>query len=93
MPKTYSVSIAERKYYLEIASEDEEVMRRAAKRLNEKIDELSRKYDCTSYDHLAMAALLVSIDNEESKLRQTYSAERQEIDQIAASVRRALEEI
>lgn len=90
MFKNFSVAIADRRYYVELMPKDEELMRRAAKLLNEKIDKLSRQYDCSAYDHLAMAALLSSIENEETKLQQRYSGEQQEIDQIAASVRKAL---
>lgn len=92
MLKAFSVIIAERKYHLEIRANDEEVMRRAAKQLNAKIDEMSRKYDCSAYDHLAMAALLSAIESEEIKLQQRYSTEQQEIDKISDQVRRALED-
>lgn len=90
MLKKFSIAIADRRYYLELKPNDEEVMRRAAKRLNEKINKLSRQYDCPAYDHLAMAALLISIENEETKLQQRYSSEQLELDEIAESVRRAL---
>lgn len=90
--KSLSVKIAGRRYHVQINPQDEELMRRAAKKLNDKIDEMSKKYDCTSYDHLALAALLTSIENEETKERNKYSTERQELADLAESVKRALAE-
>lgn len=90
MLKNFSIAIADRRYYLELNPNDEEVMRRAAKLLNEKIDKLSRQYDCPAYDHLAMAALMISIENEETKLQQQYSSEQLDIDEIATLVKKAL---
>lgn len=92
MFKTFSVVIGGRRYHLNIRANDEEVMRRAAKQLNEKVDQLSRKFDCSAYDHLAMAALLSAIEAEEAKLQKRYSTEQQEIDKISDQVRKALEE-
>ncbi|MFI3298789.1 MAG: cell division protein ZapA [Rikenellaceae bacterium] len=90
--RTFSVQLAERKYYLEIDESDEEVMRRAAKRLNHFVAELTAKYDCTAFDHLAMASLMVAIEAEEAKMQFKYSEKEKELDELAAEVRRALED-
>lgn len=90
--KSLSVKIAGRKYFVDIKAEDEELMRRAAKKLNDRFDFLSKKYDCSSFDHMAMAALLCSIENEETKEKQKYSPERQELEELAESVKKALQE-
>ncbi|MFI3288492.1 MAG: cell division protein ZapA [Rikenellaceae bacterium] len=93
MKKTFSVTIAGRRYWLEIDQSDEEVMRRGAKALNEKIRELQQlRFDCTSFDYLAMAAISKSIECEELKLRQKYASGSEELDELAAKVSRALED-
>ncbi len=93
MKKTFSVAIAAKRYYLEIDKDDEELMRRAAKKLNEKIAELTTKrYECEQRDYLAMAALLIAIENEENILIHKYSSEQKELEELAASVQRALED-
>lgn len=55
---TISVIIAERKYSLTIQKEDEEVIRKAAKMINEKLKEYGGSYAFRDkQDLLAMAAL------------------------------------
>ncbi len=94
MKKTFSVDIAAKKYYLAIDHSDEEVMRRAAKRLNTLISELQKnKFDCEQRDIIAMAALLISIENEENILIHKYSSEQQELQELASSVKRALDDL
>ncbi len=93
MKKKFSVMVAGHRYWLEIDQGEEEVMRRGAKALNEKISELvSKKYECSSYDLLAMAAICKSIECEELRLRLKYSKDQEELDELAATVARALEE-
>lgn len=87
---TVSVKIAGRKYFATIDSQDEELLRRAVKRLNDKYKELIATLDVSTFDHLALAALLISIDNEENKERQKYSTDRQELDELTQAVKRAL---
>jgi cell division protein ZapA len=52
------ISIADRYYPLKIAREDEEIVRAAAQRINQKIDQFNVKYSGQdSQDALAMATL------------------------------------
>lgn len=90
MKKTFSVLIAAHKYFIDIYPEDEELMRRAVKKINDQMEALGKTYDVTTFDRLALASLLISIENEENKEKQKYSTERQELDQLAESVKRAL---
>ncbi len=93
MKKRFSVSIAGRRYWLKIDQSDEEVMRKGAKALNQKINELSlKKFECNSYDLLAMAAISIAVECEEIKMRQKYSPDMQELNDLAATVRKALED-
>lgn len=84
------VLIADKPYSINIEREDEEVVRRAAKIVNEKIDASRRQYDATTFDHLAMAAFQISIDNEVNKEKYKYSIERLEIEELTKSVENEL---
>ncbi len=84
--KSYTVTIAERRYKVSLAPEDEAIMRRAAKTLNEKLKEIkSRRYDCSLLDNLAIASLLIAIEYEEYR-------EQSKLDDIYQKVRQALDE-
>ncbi len=65
-----SVRIAGRKYSMKgIDSKDEEVIRRAASMINERVALYqARKLVDDPIDYLAMAALQISIDNEKQKI-------------------------
>lgn len=68
---TIKVNVADRYYPLKISRNDEEKIRNAAKRINEKILQYKQRYsDKDNQDFLAMAALqyvVQVIDNEQKK--------------------------
>jgi len=68
---TIKVNVADRYYPLKISRNDEEKIRKAAKRINEKILQYKQRYtDKDNQDFLAMAALqyvVQVIDNEHKK--------------------------
>lgn len=82
--------IADKPYSITITPEEEEVVRRAAKMVNDKIAESRKKYDAPTIDHLAMASLMTSIENERNKEKYRYSVERIELDELARSVENEL---
>lgn len=84
------VIIADKPYSINIEREDEEVVRRAAKVINERIEVSRRQYDAPTLDHLAMAAFQVSIENEVNREKYKYSIERLELEELAASVEQEL---
>ena len=51
------ISIADRYYPLRIAREDEEMVRAAAQRINQRIEQFNVKYSAKTHDALAMASL------------------------------------
>ena len=56
--------IADRPYPLKIKPEEEEVVRRAAKKLNSKVKELQGQYAAKDkQDYLAMCALMNEVEN------------------------------
>ena len=56
--------IADRPYPLKIKPEEEEVVRMAAKKLNEKVKELQGQYAAKDkQDYLAMCALMNEVEN------------------------------
>ncbi len=63
------VEIAERPYSLNIKAEEEERIRRAAARIKSEIDKLKRTHEASLVEYLSMAALRISIENEENKER------------------------
>lgn len=93
MKKIFNVMVAGHRYSLEIEESDEAVMRAGAKALNEQMKELEKqKLKCTYFDYLAMAALMKSIECEELKLKQKYSSQTEELEDLADRVSRALED-
>ena len=55
--------VADRTYPLKIRPEDEEVVRRAAKKLNERVKELQQQYSAKDkQDYLAMCALMNEVE-------------------------------
>lgn len=61
------VEIAEKPYRITIPIEDEERVRRAASHIKEQIETLKRKHEATLTEYLAMAALQISIENQENR--------------------------
>ncbi|NNC94083.1 MAG: cell division protein ZapA [Chitinophagales bacterium] len=58
-----NVIIADRPYPLKVERKEEENIRIAAKKLNEKIKEFQLKYDAKDkQDYLAMSALMYTVD-------------------------------
>lgn len=64
-----NVEIAGKLYRLTISAEEEERVRRAAAQIKRQIDALKRAYDASLIEYLAMAAMRISIENEENKER------------------------
>ncbi|MEG3047141.1 MAG: cell division protein ZapA [Mucinivorans sp.] len=84
------VLIADKPYSINIEAADEEVVRRAAKVINEKIAASRLAYNTDTFDHLAMAAFDISIENEVNKEKFKYSIERIEIEELAKSLENEL---
>ncbi len=58
-----NVIIADRPYRLKIAPDEEEVIRRAAKKINDQIKDLQNTYDAKDkQDYMAMSLLLNTTD-------------------------------
>lgn len=84
------IIIADKPYSINIEARDEEVVRRAAKLINERIEHSRRSYDAPTIDHLAMAAFQISIENEQNKLKFQHSFARIELDELARTVEQEL---
>ena len=72
------VSIADRNYPLKVEREEEERIRKAARMINEKVQQYKLKYaDKDLQDFLAMAALqyVIKLTEEEEKLEKDYLPE------------------
>lgn len=80
------LEIAEKPFSLTIKRSEEEIVRRAAKRIKEEIGELRRKHDATLMEYLSMAALLIAIENEHGKERIKLSRELRDIEELAGDV-------
>ena len=68
-----NVIIADRPYPLKVKPEEEEAIRKAARRLNEKVKEFQNSYEAKDkQDYLAMCALqyVVELQNSESRLQE-----------------------
>lgn len=86
------VEIAERPYRLTIPAEEEEKVRRAAQRIKDEIAVLKKQYDASLDEYLAMAAMRISIENEEHKERLTLSPEALRLKALAGQLSRWIEE-
>lgn len=84
------IIIADKPYSVNIEARDEEVVRRAAKLINERIETSRRNYNAPTIDHLAMAAFQISIENEQNKLKFHHSLDRLELDELARTVEQEL---
>lgn len=80
------VIIADKPFSITITPPEEEIVRRAAKKINDDIALSRRKFDAPTFDHLAMVALLTSIENEKNKEKYHYSIDRLELEELARSV-------
>ena len=66
--------IADRPYPLKIKPDEEEGVRRAAKKLNEKVKELQSQYGAKDkQDYLAMCALMSEVENLNNKEKVTIT--------------------
>lgn len=83
---TIRVEIAERLYRLTIPPEDEERVRRAAKHIKTEIEGLKRTYEASLTEYLAMAAMRISIENEENKERLSMAPEALKLKALAAQL-------
>lgn len=83
---TIRVEIAERLYRLTIPPEEEERVRRAAKRIKTEIEGLKRTYEASLTEYLAMAAMRISIENEENKERLTMAPEALKLKALATQL-------
>ena len=64
-----NVIIADRPYPLKVAKGEEEGIRKAAKRINDKIKEFQLKYEAKDkQDYLAMSALMFTVEVIENEL-------------------------
>lgn len=82
------VEIAEKPYRLTIPAEEEERVRRAAKHIRDQIENLKRNYDASLTEYLAMAAMRISIENEESKERLRMAPEALRLKDLASELDR-----
>ena len=82
------VEIAEKPYRLTIPADEEEKVRRAAKPIKEEIDALKRNYDASLTEYLAMAAMRISIENEENKERLEMAPEALKLKALASQLDR-----
>lgn len=82
------VEIAEKPYRLTIPAEEEERVRRAAKHIRDQIESLKRNYDASLTEYLAMAAMRISIENEESKERLRMAPETLRLKDLASELDR-----
>lgn len=82
------VEIAEKPYRLTIPADEEERVRRAARHIKEQIDSLKRNYDASLTEYLAMAAMRISIENEENKERLEMAPEVLKLKALAAQLDR-----
>lgn len=86
------VEIAEKPYRLTIPADEEEKVRRAALHIKEQIATLKRTYDASLTEYLAMAAMRISIENEENKERLNLSPEALRLKALAGQLDRWLED-
>lgn len=80
------IVIADKPYSIQIEAKDEELVRRAAKLINERVNASRRSYDAPTIDHLAMAAFHISIENEQNKYKAQHSLARVELDELLRTV-------
>ncbi|CDN31469.1 hypothetical protein BN938_1382 [Mucinivorans hirudinis] len=85
------VEIADKMYKMTINSDEEEIVRRAARRIKDEIRELHTKYEASYIEYLAMAALKISIENEVNIGKIKYNSERQQIEKMTEELKDYLE--
>lgn len=84
------VEIAEKPYRMTICAEEEEIVRRAAARIKSEIATLRKRHDASLTDYLAMAALRISIENEEQKAQSASSPQALRLKLLAGQLDRWL---
>lgn len=84
------VEIAERPYQLTISADEEERVRRAAKQIRDQIESLKRNYEASLTEYLAMAAMRISIENEENKDRLRMGPETLRLRDLASELDRRI---
>src|SRR5688500_10784870 len=80
-----NVIIADRPYRMKIRPEEEEMVRKAARRINEKSKDFQDNYAAKDkQDYLAMAALLYAVDsrNQQKKIFNPDDALYRKLDQV-----------
>ncbi|MEG2319062.1 MAG: cell division protein ZapA [Mucinivorans sp.] len=80
------VLIADKPFVLTISSDEEERVRGAAKDINSRIEELRRLHKVDVLDSLAMAALQISIANQENLYKLDHSIEALELQQMKSEI-------
>lgn len=83
---TIRVEVAEQFYRLTIPADEEERVRRAAKHIRTEIEALKHRYEASLMEYLAMAAIRISIENEENKERLTMAPEALKLKALAAQL-------
>ncbi len=89
--KVFKIVIGGVSYKVIAEPRDEEVIRRAGRVLQKKIELMQETYNCADRDFIALAALLISIEAEELKMKRRYSGGEEELDELLLEVKRALE--
>lgn len=84
------VEIADKVYRMTINSDEEEKVRRAARRIKDEIALLRKKFETSYVDYLAMAALQISIENEANIEKLTFSTERLMIEEMSQELEEML---
>ncbi len=64
-----TVEIADKPYRLTVSADEEQKVRRAAGQIKRQIEALKREFDASLIEYLSMAAMRISIENEENKER------------------------
>ena len=83
---TIRVEVAEQFYRLTIPAEEEERVRRAAKHIRTEIEALKHRYEASLMEYLAMAAIRISIENEENKERLQMAPEALKLKALASQL-------
>lgn len=86
------VEIAEKPYRLTIPADEEEKVRRAAQHIKSQIAGLKRTYDASLTEYLAMAAMKISIENEDNKERLNMAPEALRMKALASQLDQWIDE-
>ncbi len=87
------VIIAEKPYGVTVTGEDEEQrVRAAAKRLEQKISKLKRRYNEDILTYVAMAALEIAVEREELEQKLDFSTDRLHVNELNKAIEDFLKE-